>query len=148
MASRKQLSTHFNVAEFDCRNGVRVPPVAREALALLCNALLEKMRAEFGVCHVLSGYRTPSYNRYVGGASDSRHLYDKVSPLTPEACITRGVAADVTFRHGKPEQWAQHARAIIADSGYLQRRAKGGVGTYVAQGFVHLDTGPRRDWRG
>jgi uncharacterized protein YcbK (DUF882 family) len=48
----------------------------------------------------------------------------------------RGMAADLTAEGVTPRQIAQQARAIGA----------GGVGLYVAEHFVHVDTGPMRSW--
>lgn len=126
-----RLSAHFTSKEFNCKNGQRVPKAAIPALRELCVQFLEPMRAEFGVCHVLSGYRPRLYNASVGGAKYSQHIYE----LTPAS-----VAADTMYAKGNPRTWAVKARAIA------NRRKEGGVGQYDKQGFVHIDNGPRRNW--
>lgn len=128
-----QLSPHFNVREFDCHNGAKVPKIAIPALRKLCLTFLEPMRAKFGPAHVLSGYRPRAYNASIGGAKFSQHIYE----LTPSS-----VAADTMYARGNPAAWAREARRIA------DRRKEGGVGQYNGSGFVHTDNGPRRDWWG
>lgn len=125
-----QVSPHFNVREFDCHDGRRVPAIAMPALERLCVKLLEPMRAHFGPCHVLSGYRPRDYNASIGGAKYSQHIYE----LTPDS-----VAADLVFRTGTPKDWAAFADQLGA----------GGVGRYDQSGFVHVDNRPvRARWTG
>lgn len=125
-----QASAHFRVGEFDCRDGTAVPRQAIPALRTLAGSYLERLRGEFGPAVVLSGYRHRAYNASIGGAAQSRHIYDE---------YPREVAADVRFERGNPEQWARFARALPG---------VGGVGQYDRAGFVHVDLGPRRDWSG
>lgn len=116
-----QLSPHFNVAEFACKDGTKAPLVAIPALKRLCTSYLEPMRAAFGPAIVMSGYRHRAYNERIGGARFSQHIYDD----TPTS-----VAADLIFRTGNPGQWAQLADQLGA----------GGVGRYPS--FVHVDNRP------
>lgn len=125
-----QLTPHFNVREFDCKDGRKVPSDAVPALTKLCTKYLEPMRAHFGPCHVLSGYRHEVYNRRIGGAKYSQHIYE----LTPDS-----VAADLVFRTGTPKEWAAFADQLGA----------GGVGRYDNSGFVHVDNRPNKArWTG
>jgi hypothetical protein len=121
---RTQLSDHFNVREFDCHDGRKVPKAAEAALARLCVEFLEPMRRKFGPGKVLSGYRHRAYNIRIGGAQFSQHNYDD-DPST--------VAADTTWSKGTPAQWAAEARRLSDRLGY------GGVGEYQRSGFVHCD---------
>jgi uncharacterized protein YcbK (DUF882 family) len=137
IAARKdkgQITRHFNLKEFACHNGNAVPQRSHEAIDRLATAYLEPMRAKFGACTVLSGYRDKAYNRRIGGATYSQHIYD----LGPDT-----VAADLKFARGTPEQWGAYARQLRAKYG-----RGGGVGVYPRSGFVHVDN--RRyvsDWR-
>lgn len=75
---------------------------------------------------VLSGYRTHSTNKLLiaagfSAAEKSEHL--------------RGHALDVAFE-AKLEAAAKAARAM----------KRGGVGFYPRSAFIHLDSGPVRDW--
>jgi uncharacterized protein YcbK (DUF882 family) len=125
----RRLSPHFVLAEFHCHDGTPVPAAALPALRRLVKEVLEPMRGKFGQCKVNSGYRTEAYNRSVGGASASQHLYDQ-SPAD--------VAADVRFTSGTPQDWAAEAERLLKG---------GGIGTYSS--FTHVDNrrGPAR-WTG
>lgn len=75
---------------------------------------------------VLSAYRTPATNEMLrqtafGVAEDSQHMYGK--------------AIDI-FISGKLEDAVLAARAM----------QRGGVGWYPSSGFIHLDSGPVRNW--
>ena len=128
-AIRKQsfASQHFRYSEFNCHAGGPVPEYMYPHLADLCERILEPMRRRFGACHVNSGHRWSWYNASIGGASASYHVYEDRK---------REPAADLTFAEGSPADWAAYARQI----------GVGGVGQYSS--FVHVDTGPRRDWWG
>jgi uncharacterized protein YcbK (DUF882 family) len=104
-------------------------------LEYLCRKFLEPLRARFGPVHVNSGFRTVSYNRSVGGASNSFHIYS----------IHDGndQAADITCQRGSPRLW----HAFLADIRERKRGGNGGLGLYP--GFVHVDIRDyRADWRG
>ena len=106
------LSPHFRVREFACRDGSDQVKIDSGLVELL-----EQIRAAAGGAVVIhSGYRTPAYNRKVGGARYSQHV--------------QGTAADIAVRGASPllvGQIAEH---------YLQSR--GGIGVY--QTFTHVDT--------
>lgn len=72
-----RLSPHFEIDEFRSRGNGRVK-CHRELLRSL-----ERAREEVGPITIVSGYRDPDYNAFVGGAKNSQHLY--------------GTAADVRF---------------------------------------------------
>lgn len=137
--TRHRLSDHFVVEEFDCHDGTRVPTAAYPALEELCKHMLEPLRAKYGACKVLSGYRHEAYNRSIGGARYSQHIYDQ-GPSS--------VAADLRFEKGTPASWARSARWRFGAKNVWRRAKRGGVGYYPNSGFVHVDSGPRRDWSG
>lgn len=119
MATRRRLSAHFTIEEFDSRDGVRVPERAIPALIVLCTLHLEHVRRMYGPVRIHSGFRSAARNEAVGGAPDSRHRYDR-HPTSP--------AADFSAATGGPRQWFDT----------LDRRGAGGLGLYG--GFVHVDT--------
>ena len=89
-------------------------------LAALLDAIGEKEAT------ILSAYRTPATNAMLartnfGVAENSQHMY--------------GRALDVRFHSKLPEAMAI-ARAM----------RRGGVGWYPQSGFIHIDTGPVRNW--
>jgi len=122
------VSEHFNIREFDCHNGQKVPVAAIPAVARLCNQFLERMHDKFGTGYVMSGYRPRAYNAAIGGAKQSQHIYED-DPTT--------VAADTMWEKGTPQDWAAEARRISNELGL------GGVGEYPPTsqraGFVHID---------
>ena len=119
----KQLSAHFKVREFACRDGSDAVLVAPRLVMVL-----ETIRAHFGVPVVIhSAYRTPQYNTKVDGVTDSQHCY--------------GTAADIVVRGKTPAAVAAYARQIMPDWG--------GVGIYAKKGFTHIDVREKKsDWTG
>jgi uncharacterized protein YcbK (DUF882 family) len=135
VATRHRLSKHFVVEEFDCHDGTPVSERDHNGLEYLARKLLEPLRAKYGVVHVHSGYRTPAYNRSVGGATNSFHIY----PLHDG----NDQAADVSCATGTPAQW----HAFLARLRNEKRNGKGGLGLYST--FVHVDLRDYpADWRG
>lgn len=139
--TRLLLSTHFRVEEFDCHDGTRVPASAHAALKTWCRVWGEPIREAFGPVRVTSGYRTTTYNRSVGGAPASFHVYTLGS--------LRGVAADVVPARGTPALWAAWAkRHYEVGTTWPLGASRGAAVPYPRSGFIHLDTGPRRTWAG
>jgi hypothetical protein len=132
---RGQLTAHFHLREFYCKDGTRPKPGRWKTYRILCKQYLEPMRAKFGPCKVHSGYRTPSWNAQVGGEAGSYHVNDWHD--------VDDVAADVSFARGQADDWADYARYLRTK----KRGGRGGVGEYNT--FTHVDT---RDfpanWRG
>jgi uncharacterized protein YcbK (DUF882 family) len=138
--TRHQLSEHFTVEEFDCHdaNHTEVPDRYLPELERLCKTFLEPLRHQFGACKVHSGYRTTDWNRIVGGARLSFHVYTDRDP-------TAGVAADVEFARGSVADWRRRAVRIRR----RHRAGKGGIGYYPRGGFVHIDSRDyAADWDG
>lgn len=127
-----QLSPNFKLSEFNTRDGTPVPASHIGALRYLCREFLEPMRAKYGPCTIHSGYRHANYNRRIGGARNSFHIYDQHP--------SHDVAADVSFRRGSVRGWRWKANQLL----YRKRRGKGGLGYYPQGGFIHIDT---RDYR-
>lgn len=85
--------------------------------------LLEKIRQEVGApVRLLSIYRSPDYNRDVGGAASSRHMQFDAADFE----VLGGDA-------GNSDRWYKIAKSL-RDKGEF----KGGIGVYKT--FVHVDT--------
>jgi hypothetical protein len=124
-----RLTPHFHISEFACKNGAQVPSASVPALTRLCEEVLEPLRERFGPCTVMSGYRPTAYNRAIGGAKFSQHIYD----LHPGS-----VAADLVFPNDGPAAWASAAESLCE---------RGGLGRYGT--FIHVDNrGQRARWSG
>lgn len=146
MPTRHRISKHFVIEEFDCRDGTRVPLAAVTGLIHWAHYFGEPMRERFGLCTVQSGYRTPAYNERIGGAPMSVHLMRTPLPRRVPNSPTLAVAADVSFATGSAVSWAHWAQTLRHRNPHLAKRGRGGIGRYVTSRFIHLDTGPLRDW--
>ena len=101
----------------------------------LCKEFLEPLRKKYGRVRINSGFRTAAYNRTVGGASNSMHIYT--------AHDGNDQAADIRCAKGGPRDWHRTLNAIRAK----ERGGKGGLGLYGS--FVHVDIRDyKADWRG
>jgi len=85
-----KLSEHFHLLEFTTsrkaiQRGIDNTPGPAElaALRLLCENVLEPVRAHFGKPVVVtSGYRSPALNRAVGGSKSSQHVKGEAADFT------------------------------------------------------------------
>jgi hypothetical protein len=130
-----QLTPSFNIREFYSgvvgKSGKTDPVPARyhaDVLELARN--LQVLRDHLGKpIRINSGYRNPAYNKHIGGATDSQHLYAKAGDLH---------VAGVT-----PAQVYCTIESLIAAG----RMKQGGLGIYNT--FVHYDIrGSRARWTG
>ncbi len=147
MPSRRRLSQHFTIEEFDCHDGTRVPTYGERAYLPVVTWWLEPLREEFGQVTILSGFRTRRYNHQVGGAEHSVHLLTTALGRREPGTSTLAAAADVRCELGDVAAWNRWAVAHRLKSGHLGGRGRGGVGYYPRLGFVHLDTASMRDWQ-
>ena len=125
----EQLSKNFKKSEFKCRDGTSVPCELMDNL----NELVENLQIIRDYIkqpmHIISGYRTPKYNRKIGGARKSQHMKSK--------------AADIVVKNMKPKE----LREIIINLIKEDKIKTGGVGLYTS--FVHYDTrGWNARWKG
>lgn len=132
---RGQLSPHFNLREFYCKDGTRPRRGRWRTYRYWARVYGEPLRERFGPCTVNSGYRTPAHNAAVGGESGSFHVNDWHD--------VDDVAVDAVWQRGNPRQWADAIDAIRSH----RRHGRGGIGRYGT--FVHSDTRDyRADWTG
>lgn len=130
------ITKHFRYSEFaqQARHGFDYVAYPMEwvepRLVPLCE-LLEKIRRAAGdrPVHILSGYRSPPYNRAIGGATKSQHM--------------AGRAADIVIDGVRPA----YVHGLILEL-QLEGTRIGGLGRYP--GFVHVDIRPGRlaRWQG
>lgn len=117
----KYISTNFKIKEFVCKDGSDVVFISMELVDIL-----QKIRNHFGKpVNINSGYRTPAYNKKVGGATYSQHLY--------------GTAADIYIKGVTPKEVSDYAETLLGD--------KGGIGIY--SNFTHIDVRDVKSrWKG
>lgn len=114
-----KLSEHFKVSEFACKDGTN-----KLLLDMDLIPVLERFReyVEAGVT-INSAYRTSSYNKKVGGASNSYHLY--------------GRALDIPFKGSYKYLTNVNKMCAFFNSLGLKGIIKYGT-------FVHIDTRPNK----
>ena len=120
-------------------DGTKVPAAAIPALKELCLDMLEPLRAKYGACTVLSGFRTTAHNAERRRRAAEPAQVPRASGLGrggPEVCDGLG------RRVGE-----EHALALGQQAG-LDREGARRVRGYPSQGFVHVDSGTRRNWKG
>ena len=114
-----KITTNFTLEEFNCKDGSTMPnDVMINIIKLAKN--LQVLRDAIGKTIVInSAYRSPDYNKKIGGVKDSQHL--------------KGNASDITVKGMTPKEVAKIIEGLIM-SGKMQQ---GGIGIYP--NFVHYD---------
>jgi uncharacterized protein YcbK (DUF882 family) len=114
-----RLTKNFTLEEFRCKDGKPVPIIYYFNVMRLAHNL-QVIRDYLGVpIEVVSGYRTESHNKAVGGAPHSQHL--------------TASAADIKAQGKTPAQVKAAIDQLIARGDLAQ----GGVGLYST--WVHYD---------
>ena len=124
-----KLTENFSLHEFRCRDGSDVPEEYMNNVKELAENL-QILRDYIGKpIHVISGYRSPKYNRKIGGARRSQHMLAKAGDL-----IVKGMT---------PGEVKEVISKLIKEG----KMKKGGVGLYTY--FTHYDVrGFNRRWYG
>lgn len=146
-----QLSTHFQLQQFLCKQSSQFPqyvvikPELLKKLELIVVNLQQNGMA-ISTLHMMSGYRTPIYNHAIGNVQYSRHIY--------------GDAADIFIDLDPQDNWMDdinHDGEInLLDAERLANLIEewsdqpafeglqGGLSAYPGNGvhgpFVHIDT--------
>jgi zinc D-Ala-D-Ala carboxypeptidase len=129
-----RLSENFTLAEFTksqtaIRNGIPNDPTTEhlEAMKVLCEFILEPLRAHFGrPVRLSSGYRSTRLNRAVGGSTTSQH--------------SKGEAADLEIPGVANDRVAKWIRGNLPfDQVILEFYHSGDPNS----GWVHVSYGPR-----
>ena len=123
-----KLTKNFNLSEFDCKDGTKVP----EKYLLNVKEVADNLQVlrdylEVSVSVTGSGYRTPAHNKKVGGAKFSQHL--------------TASGADINAKGYEPKQLAEVIELLILKG----KMKQGGLGIYP--NFVHYDIrGTKARW--
>ena len=149
------VSPHFKLGQFLCKESGGFPKyvVLQPRLLLKLEALMDYINAH-GIhadrIHVMSGYRTPWYNKQLGDVPDSRHTLGDAADIYIDVAPQNGVMDDLN--HDGRDDFAD-SRLLAADVEKLFREPalnylRGGVGAYHSTSthgpFVHVDA---RGWR-
>jgi uncharacterized protein YcbK (DUF882 family) len=112
-----------------CKDGTPYPEEWALRLAVLFT-MLDEIREAYGAAlAVVSGYRTATYNKKVGGAKESRHQNGEAADIRPAGKHSPG---DVDRLH----------EIIIAMVAKRKLKQIGGVGRYTR--WVHVDIRARK----
>jgi hypothetical protein len=156
--AKTPVSPHFTLGEFLAKQVGGYPKflVLKPRLVLKLERLLEEFRqrgVEADRFHIMSGYRTPHYNKAIGNVAYSRHIY--------------GGAADIFIddnpRDGRMDDIDGNLRVDVDDARSLSQiveelaaqppyqRFVGGLGVYkpnsVRGPFIHVDVrGSKARW--
>lgn len=144
------VAPHFRLGEFVAKQGGAYPRyvVLDERLLLKLEYLLARVRANgFPAArfHVMSGYRTPFYNRAIGNVGYSRHVYGAAADIFVDDAPRDGVMDDL---NGDGRIDVADARVLTAlvegEANTPDYRAfVGGLASYPATRahgpFVHVD---------
>lgn len=122
-----KLSKYFTWKEAACRDGTPVPDKLKTSVSAVAYDM-DVIRDFFGVpITVNSWYRTPEYNKKVGGKPSSKHLL--------------GIAVDFTVKGVSPKQVREVLEGLIRIGAIYQ----GGIGAYDR--FTHYDNrGTKARW--
>lgn len=111
-----KLSANFTVKEFACKDGSDKILIDTDLVEIL-----QKIREHFGKpITINSAYRNATYNKKIGGVSNSQHV--------------KGTAADIVVSGIAPSEVVKYAEYIMPN--------KGGIGLYSS--FVHVDVRAKR----
>ena len=111
-----KINKWFSEEEFWCKDVGNTPAPYIDTNLV---AILTDVREFFGVpVSITSSYRTPEYNKEIGGAGHSHHLY-----------LGNGAAADIVVKGTRPKEVYDYINARYPDTL--------GLGLYDT--FTHLD---------
>jgi hypothetical protein len=152
------VSPHFRLEQFLCKQAGRYPKyiVLRSRLLLKLELLLQRVNAagfRADTFQVMSGYRTPSYNKAIGNVKYSRHMWGGAADIFIDEEPKDGRLDDLN-RDGKIDYRDAAVIYDLIDDLYgdpLYAPFVGGLGRYkktAAHGpFVHVDVrGFRARW--
>ena len=114
-----QLEKNFNIDEFKCKDGTGVPSEYLDNIRLLAKNLQILRDFIQKPIIVISGYRSPEYNKKIDGAKKSQHMLAK--------------AADIIVKGMSPTEVKDIITSLIKKGDMHS----GGIGLY--QTFTHYD---------
>ncbi len=98
-----QIATNFKLSEVAQTYKGRYAVVQPHAIARL-----QALRNQVGALKVNSGYRSPTYNSSVGGATHSRHMFGDAFDLAPVSVSINTLESACTNHGGKLVEYTSH----------------------------------------
>ncbi|WP_432408573.1 D-Ala-D-Ala carboxypeptidase family metallohydrolase [Wukongibacter sp. M2B1] len=130
-----QITENFNISEFKCRaNG----EVLINAAVIDHIQRLQILREWYNrAINVNSGYRTPEYNKKIGGATNSFHMQGIASDIAlPQEFYGFSKDRQNEFLSNIKNKWLELCKGVGLG---------GGVGFYDT--FIHLDSRPKGNYK-
>lgn len=119
-----KLTEHFDSGEFRCKCGCGHGDFLMDPELIQGLEELREMISQPII--VNSAYRCDQHNADVGGVEHSFHTQGKAADISVSGMTAMRLAS-----------WCEQVDAF----------ARGGIGIYPHNHFVHVDVGPRRRWR-
>jgi hypothetical protein len=153
------ISPNFTLRQFLCKQAGDYPKyvVLRERLLLKLELLLEESNnngISANTFTVMSGYRTPYYNRSIGNAQYSRHVYGDAADIyidqNPKSGVMDDLNGDGVVDYKDAALLYDMVENLYHEQWYKQYI--GGLGAYkerypVRGPFIHVDArGSRARW--
>jgi len=151
------VSPHFRLKQFLCKQSERFPEyiVLNERLLVKLEKVLERLNASGYSCqtlHIMSGYRTPYYNRKIGNVRYSSHIWGQAADVFVDE--NHDGYMDDLNGDGKCDYHDTQIIYQIADAidhSCVDKFLVGGLGLYAKTRyhgpFVHIDVrGKRARW--
>lgn len=152
------IAPHFKLKQFLCKQNGDFPKylVLSERLLMKLELILEKVNENGYRCdtiHIMSGYRTPYYNKAIGNVKYSRHVYGSAADIFIDVNPQDEIMDDLNG-DGKSDHQDAALLYNIIDAMHSKPRYErfaGGLAKYrktAAHGpFVHVDVrGFRARW--
>ena len=95
------ITPNFSLHEFKCHEGTPYPNKwVATRLRPLCE-LLEDIRDMFhdAPIKIVSGYRTPDYNKSIGGHENSQHMFGKAADISVKGVPSSKVRSEIKWHH-------------------------------------------------
>lgn len=154
------VSPHFQLQQFLCKQPGGFPKfvLLNERLLIKLERILERLHAKSikaDTLFVMSGYRTPAYNRSLGNVSKSRHLYGDAADIFVDSNPRDGRMDDLNGDGLSNVKDSEVLRDVVQSLAAEQNGnfPLGGLGLYAnthSHGpFVHVDArGHAAKWAG
>lgn len=145
------LTPHFQLKQFICKQQGSYPKyvVLQELLLNKLEYLLYEINQKgFNVdtFHIISGYRTPHYNNYLGNIELSRHIFGDAADIIIDVYPKDGEMDDLNS-DGKIDSKDADILYDMVEGAYERREYEefvGGLGLYRRTSkhspFIHIDT--------
>lgn len=122
-----QLTENFNLNEFQCKCGCKMPYTVEKNIIQLADNLQVLRDYLNKPIKLTNSFRCPTHNKNVGGVKNSQHLL--------------GIAADIKVKGLSPSEVADAVEYLMENDKFKM----GGVGRYTT--FTHIDIrGSKARW--